>query len=231
MEHFFDGGRGGSDGDGQMGYRMLKGDGVGMERDGAVVIAAGSAIFEVTLNGAADISQLTTNLMVTTCMQVDVEEMIAAVGDRYLAVFEACQLGIGARRGEDIALVALLVLDKPIFKGTCRLRRGIFDHCPIVFLELSCAYLLHHTAQGLGSFGQQHHAGDRSVEAMDDTTVDLSGFMVALLDKLFHQIGQTGVASLVALGDLPRQLIDSQQMVVLVEYLIGNCHHLKLFPQ
>ena len=89
-----------------------------------------------------------------------------------------------------------------------------------MLLELAGAYLLDHTAEGLGGLCQQNDSRHRAVEAVDDTAVDLTGFIVALLDKILHQVGKTGVAGLVALSDLPRELIDGQQVVVFVEYLI-----------
>jgi hypothetical protein len=75
--------------------RMLERDAACVEGDGAVVVAAGSTIFEVAFDGATDVGQLATNLVVTAGVEVDIEEVIAAIGDGHLAVFEACQLGVG----------------------------------------------------------------------------------------------------------------------------------------
>ena len=141
---------------------------MGMERDGAVGVAALGTIFEVALDGASDVGQLAANLMVTPGVKVDVEEVITARGDRYLAVFEACQLGIGSCGAEDIALVALLILDEPVLESAGRLGRSVLDHRPIVLLELTGTHFLHHAAQGLGGLGQQDDTRHRTVKTVDD---------------------------------------------------------------
>ena len=199
-----------------MSDRMFERDEAGVEGDGAVVVAARSAIFEVALDGASDVGQLAANLMMTACMEVDIEEVVATVGDGNFSVFEARQLGVGSCGAEDIAFISFLILDKPVLEGTDRLRRGVLHDCPVVFLELAGAHLLHHAAESLGGFSEEDNTRDRTVETVDDATIDLARFMVAFLDELLHEISQTGVASLVTLCNLAREFVDSQQVVVLV---------------
>ena len=59
---------------------------------------------------------------------------------------------------------------------------------------------------------------------MDYTTEDVAGLVVALLDVSLDEIGKTGVAGFVGLDNLPRQLVESKEVVVFVDYLVREVH-------
>ena len=195
---------------------MFEGDEACVEGDGAVVVAARGTVLEVALDRAADVGELAANLVMTAGVEVDVEEVIATLGNSDFAVLKARQLGIRACHGEDITFVAFLVLDEPVFEGTCRLGRSVLDHSPVVLFELAGTHLLHHAAEGFGGLSQQDNTRDGTIKAVDNTTIDLSRLMVAFFNKSLHKVGKTRVAGLVALGNLPGEFVDGQQVVVLV---------------
>ena len=203
---------------------MLKADCVCVESDATIGVAARCTIFEVALDRTSDVGQLAADLMVPAGMQIYVEQVVSAIADSNCMIFEAGQFGIGAPGGDYIAFVAFLDLDEPILKHVGFLGRGVADNGPVVLLEIAGAHLLNHTTQCFGGFRKQHNPTYRTVEAMDDTAVDLAGLVVADLDVLFDEVGQAGVACLVALRYLARQFVDGQQVVVLVEYLVGDGH-------
>ena len=89
MEHFFNSRAGGCDCNGEMCDRVLERDGMCMEQDGTIVVAAWGTVFEVTLDGTADVGQLASYLVVTAGVEIDVKEVISTVRDGNLSVFEA----------------------------------------------------------------------------------------------------------------------------------------------
>ena len=59
---------------------------------------------------------------------------------------------------------------------------------------------------------------------MDDTAKDIAGLGVATFEKSLDHIGKTSIACLVGLNYLTGQLVQCNEMVVFIQYLIGNVH-------
>ena len=58
---------------------MCEGEGVGLQTDASVGIAAGEAVFEVAFDGTAYLGELTAYLVMTACLEVDFKEVVIVV--------------------------------------------------------------------------------------------------------------------------------------------------------
>ena len=198
----------------------------GMKADTPVRIGAGSAVFQVSFDGATQMCQLAAYLMMPAGVQFYFQQMVAPTRGRKQSVIKRSQFGIGT----GVALchktfVQFLIADKVIFQMS--LRRGWFacNHSTIDFAEIALFYQLVHAAEGFAGLGKEHYPAHRAVDTMYYTAEDVPRLVVALLDVFFQQVSQAGVACLVGLNNLTCQFVQSDKMVVFVQYLPPNRHH------
>ena len=149
-------------------------------------------------------------------MQVYLKEVVATVADTDNTVIKRRQLCATRTFRDHSTLVVHLIFHKPVLQRTHGLGRSILDDSPIAFAEVAILDQLRHTAQRLGSFGEQDNATDRTVEPVYDTTEDIARLGFTLLDIGLHKVGKRRVACLVTLCYLARQLIECQQVIVFV---------------
>ena len=57
---------------------------------------------------------------------------------------------------------------------------------------------------------------------MNNTAENIAGLGITLLDVGLKKVGKAEVAGLVGLDNLSRQLVESYQVVVFVQYLLGK---------
>ena len=67
------------------GYRMNKFNVSGMQTNAAIRIGARKAVFQIAFDGASHFGQLATDLMMTTCFEMNLKQIIAiGVGDKLI---------------------------------------------------------------------------------------------------------------------------------------------------
>ena len=160
--------------------------------------------------------ELAANLMVSPRVEIYFEEGVVVVGSDGTEV-ERSLFGVGLLAVVGIRLVLLLVSQEVVLQmGGLADGRRRYDG-PIGLAYLIGAEHLVEPCQGLAGAGKDDDATHRAVEPMNDTKEDGARLGVGFLDVLFHHVAQGGVASLVALYDFSRLLVDNDDVVVFVE--------------
>lgn len=204
-----------------MRYGMGERQCAGMERDAAVGIAARCTVLEVAFDRTADVCQLATYLVVAAGMQVNLQKGVAPVADTDNTIVERRKLSPTSTLRHNATLVVHLILYEPVLQSSYRLCGRILDDSPVTLAKVTLLDHLCHAAQRLGSLGEQDNAADWTVEPMYDTTEDIARLAVALFDIGLHKVSKRHVAGLVALRNLAWELVERQQVVVFVEYLVS----------
>lgn len=207
------------------GYGMDEFSAAGVQADAAVFVGAVEAIFQVALDGAADLRQLTAYLMMTTCLEMDFEQKIA-VGMGNHTVVQFCSFGVGMLFVVRIALVLLFIPDEPVHQIIFLFRRTILDDGPIGLLHFTVAKHVVEPCQRLAGLGKQHDAANRTIQTMRHADKDVPGFAILLLDPFLQHFRERLVARLVALDDLTARLVDGNDVIVFVD----NFHDYMFMP-
>ena len=141
---------------------MFKANTTGVETDATVGVATRSAVLQIATDGAADGCQLTANLMMSACMEMNLEEMEAVRVPDNLVVEDGL-LGIGTLAVIGVALVLLLVANKVMCQRCLQFFRFVLHQRPVGFLHALCAEQLIQTRQRLTGSGKNHHPTDGAV--------------------------------------------------------------------
>lgn len=88
-----------------------------MERDGRVSVGAGSSILQVSLYRTTDMSKLASDLVVTTRVQVYLDQRIASFRMSYQPIVQYSQLAPRTVRIDDKALIEFLIAEKVILQS------------------------------------------------------------------------------------------------------------------
>lgn len=149
--------------------------------------------------------------------EFDFDEPVA-VGLADLPVVEFGQFGIFAGRAwaADVGFVLLFIAPHHVFESAfCRVRSAA-DQSPIEFMYVGVAEHGVQTLKGLGCFGKDDDAADRTVEAVRQAHENLTWLFVTLGDECFIGLGERFVGGLVALDDLSYLFVYNQEMVVFI---------------
>ena len=186
-----------------------------MEGYATVGIGAWGTIFQVAADGAAHFGQLAAYLVVTTGVQVDLQQPVAvAVADD--AIVEYGLLGAGHFAVVGSGGVVLGIAGEPVGECALGLRRLVGHDGPIGLVHLSGAEHLSEARQGLAGAGEQDESADGAVEPMYHSKEHIPGLVVAFLDVGLHLFGEGHVAGLVALYDFPCPFVNDDDVIVLV---------------
>ena len=195
---------------------MFEADATSMETYAPVRVTARSTIFQVASDGASDGSELTTNLMMPSRMQMNLKEMIALrltnhtiIQDSFLGTRPFVVIGI--------ALVLFLVAHEIMGERSLCLLRLVLHQRPVCLLNTTRTEHLIQPRQRLASPGEDHHAADGTIQPVHYAQKDSTRLGILLLDISLHRLGERSVAGLVALHDLTRTLRDDDDVVILVE--------------
>ncbi len=188
----------------------------GVQADAAVGIAAGSAVFQVALDGAAYLGQLASDLVVPACMQLYLQEVITIAGSNKLVV-QYRFLGIGHLVVIGLGGIRLLVAGEPVRQGAALLRRLVGYDGPVGFpyLLMSGKEFVQ-AGQGLAGLGKEYYAGYGSVQAMYNAQENISRLVVLLLQPGLDNIREGSIAGLVSLYDLPALFVYDYYMIIFV---------------
>ena len=198
-----------------------------MEGDTTVRVGALGSIFKVTLYGATDFGELTTNLVVATCEKLDIEQGVA-VATTYHFVVQACLLGIFVGCIVGVRAVGLTVTQDIVAKATLLYGRSRLDDSPIVFGYLATLYHLVESHESLRGLGKEHSTRDRAVYAVYDSEKDIEGFVVTHFDKGLDLVFEGNLGVAIWLHKVTRTLIYNEQVVIFVEYIVWGEHRLQV---
>ena len=187
-----------------------------MKADAAVGVAALGSVFQVTLDGTAYLGKLAANLMVTTCLQIDLQQTVA-VAPPNQAVTEFCAFAVGHFALVSVGFVLLLVADQPMNQGAGGLWRRCSRDGPVGLADFARGEHFVEPRQCFAGTGKEHDATDRTVEPVNHTKEDVAWFGIRFLDVLLHCLAQRCVAGLVALNDFTTLLRDDDKVVVFVK--------------
>ena len=198
-----------------MAHGVLKVDASGMKADAAVGIAAWRTVFKIAADGTTDGSQLTTNLMMTSGVEMYLKERVT-ICMPYDLVVKNSLLRIRTLMVVGITLVLLLVAHKIMRQRSLRLARRVLHQRPVSFLNGLCTEHLIKACQGLAGAGKQHHPADGTVQTMHDAEKYGAGLCILLLNIQFHRLGERSIAGLVALHDFTCALRDDDNVIIFV---------------
>ena len=201
---------------------------VGLQRDAPVGIAAGSAIFEIPLDGAADGRQLRPDLVFASRDQVHLKQPVAlACGND--AVFQHRLLmafaGHDAHMGLVVALHALEVVgERSLLFGWL-----LAHHGPVGLVDLALAEQFVHARQPFAGACHYHQAAGGPVDAVRHAQENIARLVIFFLDPLLHRIDERRVTGAVALHQLTGTFVDDDDVVVFINYFhacskIGQYH-------
>ena len=194
---------------------MLEPYATGVEGYTAVGIGAWSPVLEVALDGATYLGQLTANLVVSACVQVDFQEPVAvALGQN--AIVQDSLFGIGYLVVVGPGGVVLGIAGKPVGECALRLWRLVAHDGPVGFLYLSGTEHVAQSAKCLAGTGKEYHTAYGTVKTVYHTKEHLTRFLVAFLDVLFHHIRKRHITGLVALYDVSRTLGNYDYVIILI---------------
>ena len=214
---------GGSDSDGFMPHRMVKHNLISMERDAAIGVGAWGSILEISFDGAAHVGKLAPDLVMTTRVELNFEQMIAALGGGKKCIIQRGKLCLGVRGvGSDEAFVKLGIAEKIILQMARRTGGCLRYNSTIDLAKIALFDELIHAAECLAGFSKEDHPADGTVQSMNNTAENVAGLGITLLDVGLKKVGKAEVAGLVGLDNLSRQLVEGYQVVVFVQYLLGK---------
>ena len=111
-------------------------------------------------------------------------------------------------------------------KGRSRALRATFDEGEVDLLKVvSPAECVIKSGECLAGSGKEYHPAHRSIEPVYHSEEDGAGLVVLLLYIGFAGLHKWFITGAIPLDDLTGSLGDSEQMVVLVEYLHGSERH------
>jgi hypothetical protein len=185
-------------------------EGSGVQGQGAVWEGDSRAVFEIADNGVAAMGKLEPDLVVTTCVQFDLDPGgVLLIVQAFEGEFGQLAAGLddsafGLATGHLIGHFAVA--------GSFAL-----DQSPVNFLYLVLTKLGGQSGGSCGGTCECNNARGGPVEAVDEAQEDVARFVVFFLDKstgLFEQIWVPGV---VALGEDAGRFANNEEVVVEVK--------------
>ena len=197
-------------------HRVDEADGASVERDAAVGVGARRTVLEVALDGAADVGELTTDLVVAAGEEFDFHQVVP-LGALQVRVLEFRFLRLSPGALGDKGFVKLLVAGHPVCeKGRFR-RRLAAAQRPIGLMDLPRTEHRIQPLQGLGRLGEKDKPAHGTVKAVRDAHEHLAGLAVPLGDEGLERLAHGLITRLVTLDNLTCPFVENEQVVVLKE--------------
>lgn len=197
-----------------------------MERYGCVGEGIRSAILNISDDRTAYRRQLGANLMVPSGMEVDLQKRLPLGRLSHRLIFEYRLLCLLCPLRDRVALILISIAKESVCKGRSRALRATFDEGEVDLLKVvSPAECVIKSGECLAGSGKEYHPAHRSIEPVYHSEEDGAGLVVLLLNIGFAGLHKWFITGAIPLDDLTGSLGDSEQMVVLVEYLHGSESH------
>ena len=187
-----------------------------MQGDASVWVASWCTIFQIAFYGTSNFGQLTSYLVMTSCVQMYFQKVVS-VSRGYQLVIQHGFLGTWYLTIIGTCRVVLLLTCQPMCECALWFLWAVLYYGPICFVYL--VVLGKHFVQawkGLARLGKKYHARYRSVQSVHHTQIYVTGFVVLLLQPVFDKIREGSVPGLIALDYLPCLFVNDYQMVVFV---------------
>ena len=199
---------------------MSQRKGAGMERYGCVGEGIRSAILDVPDDRAAYRRQLGADLVVPSSMEVDLQQRLPLGRLSYGLVLKHRLLCLLCPLRDRVALILISIAKESVCKGRSRALRATFDEGEVDLLKVVPATEgIIESGECLACAGKEYHPAHRSIEPVYHSEEDGAGLVVLLLYIGFAGLHKWFITGAIPLDDLTGSLGDSEQMVVLVEYL------------
>ena len=197
-----------------------------MESYGCVWERVRGAILDISDDRAAYSCQLGADLVMPSGMEVDLQQRLPLVNLGYCPILQHCFLCILCPLTDRVALILIPIAKKSV----CECRRGAlrvtFDEGEVDLVEVVPATEgVIESGQSFACAGKEYHPTHRSIEPVYHSEEDGAGLVVLLLYIGFAGLHKWFITGAIPLDDLTGSLGDSEQMVVLVEYLHGSERH------
>src|SRR5690625_5574395 len=114
------------------------------------------------------------------------------------------------------------LLDEMVFETPLDVAQRSFHHRDIVLAGHPAAKLIGQASRRLRRSSQNHYAGGRPIEAMNEAEKHIAGLVEALLQKCLAERYDIVITGDVGLSEHPRGLVDNEQ--VIVKMLDGQRH-------
>lgn len=197
-----------------------------MERYGYIGEGIRSAILYVPDDRAAYRRQLGANLVVPSGMEVDLQKRLPLGRLSHRLIFEYRLLCLLCPLRDRVALILISIAKERVCKGRSRALRATFDEGEVDLLKVvSPAEGIIESGECLACAGKEYNPAHRSIEPVYHSEEDGAGLVVLLLYIGFAGLHKWFITGAIPLDDLTWSLGDSEQMVVLVEYLHGSERH------
>lgn len=194
-----------------------------MERYGCVGEGIRSAILDVPNDRAAYRRQLGADLVVPSSMEVDLQQRLPLGRLSYGLVLKHRLLCLLCPLRDRVALILISIAKESVCKGRSRALRATFDEGEVDLLKVVPATEgIIESGECLTCAGKEYHPAHRSIEPVYHSEENGAGLVVLLLYIGFAGLHKWFITGAIPLDDLTGSLGDSEQMVVLVEYLHGS---------
>lgn len=197
-----------------------------MERYGCVGEGIRSAILDISNDRTAYRCQLGANLVVPSGMEVDLQQRLPLGRLSHRLIFEYRLLCLLCPLRDRVALILITIAKEMVGQSGSRALRATFDEGEVDLLKVvSPTECVIKPGECLAGSGKEYNPAHRSIEPVYHSEEDGAGLVVLLLNIGFAGLHKWLITGAIPLDDLTGSLGDSEQMVVLVEYLHGSERH------
>ena len=202
---------------------MLELDTARMERNAASGQGAPGAVFQVAADRTPDLRELGPDLVVTSRQQFDLHERVVRTrSERRIA--QARLLGIALRGVVSPRTVGLAVAQDIVAQlAALGIGRGLGQR-PIDLMDAAFADHFVEPCEGFRCFGENNGPAHGTVDTVHHAKEHLAGFRIAPFDESFDLVFQSAFARRIGLHQVAAALVDDQQVIVLVENIVGSEH-------
>ena len=156
------------------------------QRYAAIGIASRCPILQVALDGTADMRQLATYLVMPSCEQFYLDEVVTLGMIQHL-IMQFSLLGVGHLLLIGVALILSFIAHDPMFEVALKGLRAICGDRPIGLVHLPFPKHLIQSREGLGCSCKNHQSRHRTIKTMYNPEKYVSRFVVLRLDIFFHR--------------------------------------------
>lgn len=191
-----------------------------MECNGCVWEGMRGAILDISDDGATYSCQLGTDLVMPSGMEVDLQQRLPFGRLSHHSILQHRLLRLLRRRADRVALILIPIAKEMVGQGGSRAIRTSLDKGEVDLLKVvPTAKGVIESCECLAGACEEYHSAHRSVKSVCHPEEDSTELIVLLLDIGFAGFHKWLISGTIPLHDLAGSLGDSEQVVVLVEYL------------
>lgn len=191
-----------------------------MESYGRIWEGVRGAVLDITDDRAAYGCQLCTDLVMSSGMEVDLQQRLPFGGLSHHSILQHRLLRLLRRRADRVALILIPIAKEMVGQSGSGAIRTSLDKGEVDLLKVvPTAKGVIESCECLAGACEEYHPAHRSVKSVCHPEEDSTGLIVLILDIGFAGLHKWLISGTIPLHDLTGSLGDSEQVVVLVEYL------------